>query len=522
MQAALLASFATAGVMGGIGVGCGTFESASDETRDAGGGEEGATEGGGGSTDGGEAGPEASTAHAFQVIYARGYGQSTIDAGGPVTMVPGAMLVDPSGGLVLGGGYSGGPVDVGDFSLAAPIGGSDAFLVKLDGKGSRTASATFGDSTDQTVGALAGTSAEFTTSLLFQGPLAFPGKNVLYSDAIPPALNSDVVGFTGAFTYVDDVGMRGAQNVLVKHLAVGPSGSAIAFGMWQNTIAVAGQFGGSAQAHDPSGTGLVVARQFGTSGSAKAVVALCPDGASCVAGGMATSPSGDTLIGGRFHGTLPAPDGGAPLTTQGVDENAYLIALDSALVPRWSLALGGSGTQEVHGIAAVPGTTDFVVVGSFDTSLALPGQAIPAPSANADVFILRITGAGVIAWVKVYGGPGSDVPRAVAVDAKANIFVVGDFTAPSLTLGGDVLKNADTGNATRDVFLGWFDGAGTPVYSARFGSAGDESAVAVGTDGSGDVFIAGAFDGGIDFGDGPLALKARGKTDTFIARLGPR
>lgn len=132
------------------------------------------------------------------------------------------------------------------------------------------------------------------------------------------------------------------------------------------------------------------------------------------------------------------------------------------------------------------------------------------PVRSADLFLTAS---------KIYAAARAARRReAVAVDADANIFLVGDFHGPGLTFGGNVLIDSDDqGRGTRDMFLAWLDGSGNHVFSSAYGSPGDESPVAVGIDGMGNVVVTGWFDQGIDFGAG--LVRAAGATDMFVARL---
>ena len=66
-------------------------------------------------------------------------------------------------------------------------------------------------------------------------------------------------------------------------------------------------------------------------------------------------------------------------------------------------------------------------------------------------------------------------------------------------------------------------GSGTPpsnpaLWSVRFGDSQDQRVYAVATDSAGDLFVAGAFAGSIDFGAG-VALASTGGNDAFVAML---
>jgi hypothetical protein len=460
--------------------------------------------------------PDATPSHPpLTPIYARGYG-STGDAGGPVTIVPTGMLVDPSGGIILAGSYAGGSVEVGGTALATPLGG-DAFLVQLDGSGGHLFSKVFGDAALQMGGEVVGSTSKLYASFFFGGTILFDsvsGAKVVSQGGGTNA-NSAVAQFGPQLEFSAAFALSGPGPVRVTHLALGASGSVISFGDWNNAI----QTGtATTVTRDPSHPGLVVARILSDSAPDVVHTDYCPDATSCSGSAIATNIAGEALVGGRFIGTISGFDGGTGVTAT-ADEDAYLMKLDSLLSPQWLVSFGGSGAQEVTAIAPVPKTSDFVVAGVFHGEFAMPGgMPIPATDAGSDLFVARVDGTGKVMWSKTFGGGGDDVVRGLAVDGDANVFLVGDFHGPNLSFGGSVLINADSqGRGTRDVFLAWLNGDGEHVYSAAFGSPGDESPIGVGIDGTGNILIAGSFDEGIDFGAG--RVKAVGATDMFVARL---
>jgi hypothetical protein len=73
-----------------------------------------------------------------------------------------------------------------------------------------------------------------------------------------------------------------------------------------------------------------------------------------------------------------------------------------------------------------------------------------------------------------------------------------------------------------DVFVAKLDASGQHVFSHRFGdAANDQGAVAVGSDPSGNVIVAGWLMGSIDFGLGALTPASNTTHDGFVVKLGP-
>jgi hypothetical protein len=449
-------------------------------------------------------------------IYARGYG-STGDAGVPVTVEATGLAVDPSGGVIVNGTYSGGPIDLGNHPFAAPSGSSDAFLVQLDAMGMHVQSQAFGDQAAQTGGEVVGSAAKLYASFDFDGTINFPSMPISSAGNLSNP-NSVTARFGSQLTFGAYYGFLSASALHVTHLALGASDSVIVFGDWTSSIKP--QSVASSQTRDVLHPGLVFVRVLSGTAQDIAHTDYCPDGTSCVGNAIASNFAGEALVGGRFMGSINGVDGGAAITTT-TDEDAYLMKLDAQLNRQWVASFGGAGAQDVTAIAAVPKTSDFIVAGVFHGSFTAPGKpAIQATDVGADLFVMRIGPTGNVIWAKTFGGNGDDVVRGIAVDGDANIFLVGDFYGPGLTFGtaNDVLFNSDTqGRGTRDMFLAWLDGTGKYVYSSAYGTPGDESPIGVGLDGMNDVVVAGSFDEGIDFGSG--LVRATGAKDMFVARL---
>lgn len=494
--------------------GCGSFSSDDPSDPDGTGGGEGATQDGPGSPDvTGDA--TADAGRALTAAFARSFG-SVDDAGDAgATMIAPSMVVDPGGGIALLGSYAGGAVDLGGGRTLPIVPSSDLYLARFDASGLATTSATFGDDKQQFASGLTGTGDRLYASVIVDGTTAFNTGIFIASDGLAGKFNSAVARFDGALKGNALATFKSAQNAFVTNVATGASGSVIAFGTWESAVSVNG---GSSNTRTALGPGLFFGRFFALSGADIVHTDYCPDGTTaCTASALGTNPAtGEVLAGGRFTGSLGDGDGGT--VTAAEDEDAFLMSLDAQLQRRWVISIGGSSTQAVQAIAPVPQTNDFVVAGVFDGTLAVRGAPTVLSKGLTDVFVLRVDPKGTIVWSKTLGGAGADRVRAIAADASGDVFLAGHFTGPTLETGGAVLANADVaGRGTADAFVAWLDPSGAPLYAARFGDGGNDIASALGLTASGDVVVAGSFDGTIDFGTGPL--HARGRTDTFLVKL---
>ncbi|XXT15491.1 hypothetical protein WME94_35110 [Sorangium sp. So ce429] len=110
--------------------------------------------------------------------------------------------------------------------------------------------------------------------------------------------------------------------------------------------------------------------------------------------------------------------------------------------------------------------------------------------------LLRLRGA--------YGGTGNASTHAIASDALGNFYITGSFDG-TVDFGGGPLTSA----GRRDIFLFKLDPSGALLWSKRFGSTHEEYGFGVNVDGSGNVLLAGGYQGDtfapiVDFGGDPL------------------
>jgi hypothetical protein len=117
-------------------------------------------------------------------------------------------------------------------------------------------------------------------------------------------------------------------------------------------------------------------------------------------------------------------------------------------------------------------------------------------------------------WSERYGDTARDRGHCVTVDASGNVLVTGVFKG-TVDFGGGALTSA----GDHDIFLAKYDANGSLLWSQRFGGTEGDAAHSVDTDGSGNVFVTGSFQGSADFGGGPLT--SAGGRDMFVAKYDP-
>ncbi|HEY1536698.1 MAG TPA: SBBP repeat-containing protein [Polyangiaceae bacterium] len=240
-----------------------------------------------------------------------------------------------------------------------------------------------------------------------------------------------------------------------------------------------------------------------------------------VKGIAVTSAGAVYLVGTTFSTNFPVA---APLQASlSGTYDAFVTQLTPAgtsLV--YSTYLGGTGTEYGNAIA-LDSLGNAYVVGSTTSSNfpTLNARQSSHAGGGTDAFLSKLNTAGTGFVYSTYlGGSGADEALGVTVAVSTPV-VVGD------TLSGDfplvaAAQRVPGGNNHSDAFITHFEASGTTLaYSTYLGGTGNDSAVAVASDSSGDVYVVGQ----TDSADLPLQQPIDGQEsyhgagDAFVAAL---
>ncbi len=100
-----------------------------------------------------------------------------------------------------------------------------------------------------------------------------------------------------------------------------------------------------------------------------------------------------------------------------------------------------------------------------------------------------------LSFATYLGGTGNDAARAVTADSSGNMYVAGYTTSQDLPVTSGVSQSAYGGQTvnfmTGDAFVAKFSPSGTPVYITYLGGRGDDIAMGLAVDTSGNAWVTG-------------------------------
>jgi len=198
------------------------------------------------------------------------------------------------------------------------------------------------------------------------------------------------------------------------------------------------------------------------------------------------------------------------------DQDAVVVKYAPDGTQRW---LKRFGTGDMHYQTAMVVATnlskEIIFAGEFDGAFSVGGPTLQ-PTGGITFFMAKLDQNGNHLWSKRFT---TRSPFAYNLDG---LETGADGTS---MLCGALLDSLDVGNGTlasaglNDIFLARIDADGNALWSHRYGDAQAQEARDIAMSASGEIAIAGATNGSIDFGGGPLT--AGSDYDPFVAVLSP-
>jgi Beta-propeller repeat len=176
--------------------------------------------------------------------------------------------------------------------------------------------------------------------------------------------------------------------------------------------------------------------------------------------------------------------------------DAFVTKLNSegsALV--YSSYLGGSDGDEGNDIA-VDRRGNAYLVGltfsiDFPTANPLqPGLADSGPARSGDAFVTKLDASGTaLIYSTYFGGNSQDIGRAIALDARENIYVTGSTISTNFPTMNPLQPSLGLGNAA---FVAKLDRSGSALhYSTYLGGSGVDEGTGIAVDVRGNAYVTG-------------------------------
>jgi hypothetical protein len=238
---------------------------------------------------------------------------------------------------------------------------------------------------------------------------------------------------------------------------------------------------------------------------------------------IATDVNGNILVTGYFNGTVDFdPGAGVFNLTSAGSNDIFILKLTSAGVFVWAAGFGNTSSDYGNEVICdasgnVYSTGRYGSVVDFDPG---PGVSSLTSAGLSDIYILKLTSAGSLVWVKSMGGGSGDEGKGIALDASGNIHTTGYFSGVAdFDPGASTYTLSSSGS--NDIFVSKLDNSGNFIWAVNMGGNSSDVGESVKVDASGNVFSGGIILGAGDFdpGAGTFSLTPSGLTGNFLSKL---
>ncbi len=262
---------------------------------------------------------------------------------------------------------------------------------------------------------------------------------------------------------------------------------------------------------DPSGN-FVWAKQIGNNNADRAY-SIKVDG------------SGNSYSTGFFSGLVDF-DPGIPtftMTTTLSATQSYILKLDASGNFVWAKTFNGINSNFGNAIT-IDGSGNVYTTGFFSGSVDFdpnaPTTTLTASGGN-DVFVSKLDNSGNYIWAKSFSGTSGEEGNSIVVDGLGNVYTTGFFQSTV-----DFDPNAGNYPLTannRHVFISKLNSAGNFVWAKQIGGVStNDVAYSIALDAMSNVYVAGSFNGNVDFDPGVSTFTINSVTadnDIFISKL---
>ena len=245
---------------------------------------------------------------------------------------------------------------------------------------------------------------------------------------------------------------------------------------------------------------------------------------------VSVDATGNTYMLGNFEGMVDFDPGPAAVAKTAAFSDLFVASYTADSALRFVFTIEGKSAFNdwIEGSAITLGKAgDIYITGRFEGTIDFdPGPGTEERTSNgfSDAFVARYSPAGSLVWVLSFGTSQGDTGDDIVVDDAGNVYVTGTV----LSIAGDTV-DFDPGPGVVehtpdgiDTYLVSYDADGDFRFVTTLGGPGlnDVYGTNLAFGDAGEIYLAGYFDGVIDFDPGPgtEGRTSNGQFDAFVAR----
>ena len=221
---------------------------------------------------------------------------------------------------------------------------------------------------------------------------------------------------------------------------------------------------------------------------------------------IAVDASGNSYVTGYF---IDSADFGSISLTSNGNSDILVAKMDANGNWLWAVSVGASDWDGGFDIC-LDSEGNAYVTGYFNETVSFGTYELTSNGVN-DVFVAKISSAGVWQWAKNAGSSSNDFGYGIEIDATGNLYVTGWFAGTASFGSYSVISAGDD-----DVFIAKLNSSGNWLGVLSAGGSNKDRSTGIGLANSGNAYITGEFSGSTTFGS--ISLTEYGNRDIFVAK----
>lgn len=236
-----------------------------------------------------------------------------------------------------------------------------------------------------------------------------------------------------------------------------------------------------------------------------------------------TDDSGNVYTCGTFYGTQDFDPGPSVfnLVSNG-DGDIFISKFNSSGKLLWAKSIGGVSSDQFTSVA-LDSSSNIHIVGMYRSSVDFDpgaGSFVLSSGVYGSLFVLKLDHNGDFIWARSFDGDGYNIPRDITVDHSGNVYTVGDMGTKidfDPGPGSYILES----NGNFDIFISKLDKDGEFAWAIHLGDTSYSYAYRIMADTSGNIYIAGHYNGTVDFDPGPnsFIMSSTGYISMYLLKL---
>lgn len=350
------------------------------------------------------------------------------------------------------------------------------------------------------------------------------GKNIDFDASASSAL-LDGIGTSGFFAKYDINGnyvkannffsIDGSSKSITKDLKIDSSGAVIAISTFSGSI-------NTTTVLSSNGAYDILFSKYSPSGNF--IFSGSIGGAGNDQGNSITNDNSDNIyITGGFQGSnidFDIKSGISNMSSNGLSD-IFFTKYDALGNFVFSKRIGGV-QDDIGRELQIDSLGNIYLIGFFQgTNIDFdpgPGTNFLSSAGSYDIFFAKYDNLGNHVYSKNIGGSSTDQPISFAIDRHGNVYITGYFQGTSDFDPGVSTANLSSVGST-DIFFAKYDLNGNYVFAKQIGGSQNDQGNAIGLDNKKNIYLAGAFNGFVDFDPSISSyLLAGSNRDIFYAK----